>query len=152
MGCKDQQDILIDGGQKYSISALRDDFKNQTGYDKSNKYFLMPSFKTDLNWDKVIEKSNDTLYVKVNVLDSVLFSVGDRLVDVENKVWVRAVRKADSKTNYSLLIFAPVDSATTFNGLIFSKSLNNNRIVEAYFNNSTKVSKSSFLSRVKNTS
>lgn len=73
----------------------------------------MPSFKTEVNWDKVIKKGNDTLYVKVNVLDSVQFSVGNRLVDIANKVWVRAVRKAESKTNYSLIIFAPVNSAKT---------------------------------------
>lgn len=145
IGCNDQQDVLIDDGQKDSISSLRADFETQTGYNNLDKYFLMPSFKTEVNWDKIIRKGNDTLYVKVNVLDTVQLFVGTKLVDIENKVWVRAVRKSDSKTSYSLLIFAPVDSAKTFNGLIVSKSLSNDKIALGYFTKSARVTKSNYL-------
>lgn len=152
IGCKDQQDVLIDDSQKDSLSSLRADFKTQTGYNNSNKYFLMPSFKTDVNWDKIIRKGKDTLYVKVNVLDTVQLFVGNKLVDIENKVWMRAVRKSDSKTSYSLLIFAPVDSARTFNGLIVIKSLNMDKTAIGYFTKSSRVTKSAYLRNVSNQS
>lgn len=71
VSCKNENSMLPENSSSNPIEALQADFEKQTGYHQKDSNFLFQSFKTSINWEKYKIISDDTIYVKVNVLDKV---------------------------------------------------------------------------------
>jgi len=123
IGCKDQQDDFINDDKRNSISSLRADFEKQTGYHQKDSNFLFQSFKTSINWEQNKIVSDDTVYVKVNVLDKVsLLSTDSKQISINKLVWIKAVKVKDVWA-YTLLTFIPENTKKGYTGAIISKSI-----------------------------
>jgi len=147
LGCKEQHDSLVENNEVADIGLLRADFKRQTGYTESNKHFLMEEFKSDIDWNKTVQKGDDTTFIKVNVLDNFQLGTSRQLTDVGNFVWIRAVKKSKKTIKYTLLIYAPEISDTKFSGLILKKEIGSGDLSVSFVSQSRKISKTAYFAK-----
>jgi hypothetical protein len=133
VSCKNEESVLPANGPSNTMEALRADFVKQTGYHQRDSNFLFQSFKTSINWEQNKVISNDTVYVKVNVLDKVkLLSTDSRQISIHNMVWIKAIKAKDAWT-YTLLTFIPENTKLGYTGTIISKSILSGEQWKAYF-------------------
>ena len=133
VSCKNEDSVLPENGPSNTIEALRADFVKQTGYHQRDSNFLFQSFMTSINWEQNKIISDDTVYVKVNVLDKVkLLSTDSRQISIHNLVWIKAVKAKEAWT-YTLLTFIPENTKLGYTGTIISKSILSGDQFKAYY-------------------
>ena len=132
VSCKNEDSMLPDSPPN-PIEALQADFEKQTGYHPKDSNFLFQSFKTSINWEQNKIISDDTVYVKVNVLDKVaLLSTDARQISISNMVWIKAIKVNDAWT-YTLLTFIPENTKSGYTGTIMTKSILSGDQFKAYY-------------------
>lgn len=133
VSCKNENSMLPENSSSNPIEALQADFEKQTGYHQKDSNFLFQSFKTSINWEQNKIISDDTVYVKVNVLDKVkLLSTDSRQISIHNMVWIKAIKAKDAWM-YTLLTFIPENTKLGYTGTIISKSILSGEQWKAYF-------------------
>lgn len=141
-GCqKDHHIIGTDTGTAI-IESLRADFEQQTGYDELDSNFVNSSFKSVIDWKTYRQLSNDTIYVKVNVLDQVELVWDSTRIDIKDNVWLKAINK-DKKWGYQLLTFIKGDKQKNYSGAIASQSLKDRVTKISFFLNDEKLDRNS---------
>ncbi|MGJ1267587.1 hypothetical protein ACR78G_10360 [Sphingobacterium spiritivorum] len=139
-GCK--QDTLFELTPEVQNSqSLKLDFEAKTGYEESNLYFLNPNFRTSIKWSKILWKSTDTAYIKVNVLDELSYPLGDTVISLQDQVWIKAFKNSKKEWRYLLLTFIPVETKHSFSGTIISSSILSNTTKIATFSKGENVRK-----------
>lgn len=132
VSCKNEDSMLPDSPPN-PIEALQADFEKQTGYHAKDSNFLFQSFNTSINWEQNKIISDDTVYVKVNVLDKVaLLSADSRQISISNMVWIKAIKVNDAWT-YTLLTFIPENTKSGYTGTIMTKSILSGDQFKAYY-------------------
>ncbi|UZJ63993.1 hypothetical protein OKW96_16495 [Sphingobacterium sp. KU25419] len=125
--------MLPENSPSNTIEDLRADFEKQTGYHQKDSNFLFQSFKTSINWEQNKIISDDTVYVKVNVLDKVaLLSTDARQISISNMVWIKAI-KVNEVWTYTLLTFIPENTKSGYTGTIMTKSILSGDQFKAYY-------------------
>jgi hypothetical protein len=133
VSCKNENSMLPENSSSNPIEALQADFEKQTGYHQKDSNFLFQSFKTSINWEQNKIISDDTVYVKVNVLDKVaLLSTDSRHISINNMVWIKAIKVKDA-WSYTLLTFVPENTKLGYTGAIISKSILSGDQWKAYY-------------------
>ncbi|MFE7086216.1 hypothetical protein ACFU8T_09585 [Sphingobacterium spiritivorum] len=123
----------FDADDLISIDDLQQSFYQQNP-EANNPYFLNPNFKSVVNWNKLIWKSTDTAYIKVNVLDALTYPLGDTVISLRDQVWIKAFKNGQKEWRYLLLTFIPIETRNSFSGTIISTSFQSNTTKIATFN------------------
>ncbi|WP_293947042.1 MULTISPECIES: hypothetical protein [unclassified Sphingobacterium] len=138
IGCKNEP-MLDDGSDTVDINMIKTDFQRKTGYRQSDSSFINPNFKSVVDWKTFYEVGQDTLYVKVKVIDRLEVLVSDSTrIPLNDNIWVRGTRKND-KWQYSVLTFIPSSNKMVYDGIIISKSLQNGAQNISFYEANTKV-------------
>ncbi|MFE7085559.1 SprT-like domain-containing protein [Sphingobacterium spiritivorum] len=116
-----------------NIESLKLDFEQKTGYKETNMYFLNPNFKSVVNWERIVWKTTDTAFIKVNVLDKLTYPLGDSVISLQDQVWIKAFKNSKKEWRYLLLTFIPLETRYSFSGTIISSSILSNSTKIATF-------------------
>ncbi|MGJ1267022.1 hypothetical protein ACR78G_07520 [Sphingobacterium spiritivorum] len=131
-GCRQDQQLELNPEIENSQS-LKLDFEQKTGYNEKDIYFLNPNFRTSIKWSRIVWKSTDTAYIKVNVLDELSYPLGDTVISLQDQVWIKAFKNSRKEWRYLLLTFIPVETKKAFSGTIISSSILSNSTKIATF-------------------
>ncbi|MGY5255437.1 hypothetical protein [Sphingobacterium spiritivorum] len=131
-GCRQDQ-LLELNPQTENSQSLKLDFEQKTGYNEKDIYFLNPNFRTSIKWSRIVWKSTDTAYIKVNVLDELSYPLGDTVISLQDQVWIKAFKNSRKEWRYLLLTFIPVETKKAFSGTIISSSILSNSTKIATF-------------------
>ncbi|MGJ1389938.1 hypothetical protein ACR78F_06150 [Sphingobacterium spiritivorum] len=131
-GCRQDQ-LLELNPQTENSQSLKLDFEQKTGYNEKDIYFLNPNFRTSIKWSRIVWKSTDTAYIKVNVLDELSYPLGDTVISLQDQVWIKAFKNSRKEWRYLLLTFIPVETKKAFSGMIISSSILSNSTKIATF-------------------
>ncbi|WP_293942780.1 MULTISPECIES: hypothetical protein [unclassified Sphingobacterium] len=130
--CRKQHNIVNEDAGKNVIEFLRADFKKQTGYHDIDSNFVNSNFKSVIDWKTYRQISEDTIYVKVSVLNRVEALLDSSKIDIKDNVWIKAVR-SDQKWFYKVLTFIKGDKQKPYSGAIASQSLMDRETIISFF-------------------
>ncbi|MEN5055094.1 hypothetical protein [Sphingobacterium kitahiroshimense] len=136
-----KSEILPVNDNFIDIGTFRNNFEQHSGYKSTDSLFINSSFKSVIDWNNYVFASDDTVYVKVNVIDKVEVMTSETSkVFLNNYIWIRGVKTGQS-WNYSQLTFIPENNSQGFTGSIISKSLITGEEKISYFKNNLKIDK-----------